>query len=82
MFKWLRPHFELQGEIMMPPQPPLEVHIALVPAPDAPSITCPQCGRTSYHPEDIKQGYCGACHDWTSPSQYGKLRLVRPDEDL
>lgn len=31
-----------------------------------PSITCPRCGRTSYHPEDIKQGYCGACHWWTS----------------
>lgn len=30
------------------------------------SITCPQCGRTSYHPMDIKEGYCGACHDYTS----------------
>lgn len=27
-----------------------------------PSITCPQCKRTSYHPEDIRQRYCGACH--------------------
>jgi hypothetical protein len=32
-----------------------------------PSITCPQCHRTSYHPQDIQQGYCGACHGWTSP---------------
>ena len=31
------------------------------------SITCPRCGRTSYHPRDIAEGYCGACHDWTSP---------------
>jgi ribosomal protein S27AE len=31
-----------------------------------PSITCPRCGRTSYHPKDIEQGYCGNCHDWTS----------------
>lgn len=33
------------------------------------SITCPRCGRTSYHPEDVKQGYCGACHWWTSDPQ-------------
>lgn len=26
------------------------------------SYTCPACGRTSYHPEDVKQRYCGACH--------------------
>jgi ribosomal protein L37E len=31
------------------------------------SITCPVCGRTSYNPNDIKEGYCGHCHDWTSP---------------
>lgn len=27
-----------------------------------PSTTCPKCGRTSYHPEDIRNRYCGACH--------------------
>jgi hypothetical protein len=32
-----------------------------------PSITCPLCGATSYHPQDIGEGYCGRCHDWTSP---------------
>lgn len=30
-------------------------------------ITCPRCLRTSHNPNDIKQGYCGACHDWTQP---------------
>lgn len=30
-----------------------------------PSFTCPRCGRTSYHPADAAEGYCGACHDWT-----------------
>lgn len=30
-----------------------------------PSITCPICHLTSYHPKDIEQGYCGHCHDWT-----------------
>lgn len=31
----------------------------------ADSFTCPRCGRTSHHPDDIREGYCGACHDWT-----------------
>lgn len=29
-------------------------------------FTCPDCGMTSYHPEDGLQGYCGNCHDWTA----------------
>lgn len=29
------------------------------------SFTCPRCGRTSYHPRDMAEGYCGACHAWT-----------------
>jgi len=30
-----------------------------------PWITCPKCGRTSFHPKDIEYRYCGACghHD-------------------
>lgn len=24
-------------------------------------ITCLRCGRTSYHPQDVQQRYCGAC---------------------
>jgi hypothetical protein len=31
------------------------------------SITCPECGLTSYNPTDIAEGFCGACHDWTGP---------------
>ena len=30
------------------------------------SITCPKCRMTSYHPEDVKHGYCGNCHEFTS----------------
>lgn len=26
------------------------------------SITCPFCGHTSHHPQDVAQAYCGACH--------------------
>lgn len=31
-----------------------------------PSINCRRCGKTSYHPKDIEEGYCGYCHDWTA----------------
>lgn len=37
------------------------------PTPAEPSITCPVCAMTSYHPVDIAEGYCGFCRDWTSP---------------
>jgi hypothetical protein len=33
--------------------------------PDAGGFTCPRCRRTSHHPDDVREGYCGACHDWT-----------------
>jgi hypothetical protein len=36
------------------------------------SITCPKCSMTSYHPEDEAQGYCGNCHEFTSPSPYDR----------
>lgn len=26
---------------------------------------CPRCGRTSQHPTDKREGYCGFCHDFT-----------------
>lgn len=32
---------------------------------DQPSITCPICGKTSFHPRDISDHYCGYCHWWT-----------------
>lgn len=32
-----------------------------------PSFTCPRCGMMSYHPDDVREGYCGSCHDWTQP---------------
>ena len=30
------------------------------------SFVCPRCGRESWHPHDVREGYCGWCHDWTS----------------
>ena len=29
-------------------------------------FTCPRCGQASHSPQDARQGYCGACHDWTA----------------
>ncbi len=29
------------------------------------SFVCPECRTQSWHPEDVKQGYCGRCHFWT-----------------
>jgi hypothetical protein len=31
------------------------------------AFTCPKCWMTSYHPEDLRHGFCGNCHDYTSP---------------
>jgi hypothetical protein len=29
------------------------------------SFICPRCKMISYQPEDVEEGYCGECHDWT-----------------
>ena len=39
-------------------------------------ITCPRCGRTSYHPDDVREGYCGNCHDWTEGVRTDDLALA------
>lgn len=43
------------------------------------SITCPNCGRASYHPEDVRQGFCGHCKQWTSPP-FGAVGQDGPPE--
>jgi hypothetical protein len=40
----------------------------------APSFTCPDCGATSYNRNDIREGYCGRCHDWTGDTPYMNAR--------
>jgi len=32
---------------------------------DAVMFRCPRCGRESPNPNDIREKYCGYCHDWT-----------------
>lgn len=31
------------------------------------SFMCPRCLSGSYHPQDVTNGYCGACHAFTGP---------------
>ena len=31
------------------------------------AFKCPRCGMVSYGAEDLEEGYCGNCHDWTAP---------------
>lgn len=28
-------------------------------------FTCPRCGRSSHHPQDLEYGWCGACKEFT-----------------
>jgi hypothetical protein len=42
------------------------IAICFSPVPGQPHVTCPRCLMTSYSPDDIREGYCGNCHDWTS----------------
>jgi hypothetical protein len=41
-----------------------------------PSITCPRCRRTSYHPGDIVNFYCGYCHWPTSDPHLGAPDII------
>jgi hypothetical protein len=34
-------------------------------------IRCHACERVSYHPKDIEERYCGACHTFHEPVQIG-----------
>lgn len=46
------------------------------------SITCPKCHRTSSHPEDARTGYCGHCHEFTTPEvgAHDGVSLVSSDD--
>lgn len=32
------------------------------------SRTCSRCGMTSYNPIDIRERYCGNCHQFDTPN--------------
>jgi len=63
----------------------MNLHSKLAAPPELPNrITCPVCGRTSFHPRDVAEGYCAACHDWTSSpadeAEHDKPQADRLDE--
>ena len=39
------------------------------------AFTCPRCARVSYSPQDERQGYCGACCDWTGRDLVSGVRI-------
>ena len=41
-----------------------------------PSITCSQCGRTSYHPQDIARAFCGYCKLWHNKREVNQMTIV------
>jgi chitosanase len=46
------------------------------------SFTCPQCGRTSYNPNDVREGYCGWCHDYTrADTELARLRAELQEQE-
>lgn len=48
-----------------------------------PSITCTDCGMTSYNPNDIKHKYCGNCHKWhddTTERQQGLEETIEKQQ--
>lgn len=40
-------------------------------------FTCPDCRAISYHPEDVRNAYCGYCHAFKCES-YQKPRCMEP----
>lgn len=51
-----------------------------LPEPEQPFV-CQRCGAVSYNPNDIAQGYCGRCHDWTDDDPTGEYDLAAEDPD-
>lgn len=39
-------------------------------------FTCPDCGRTSSHPHDEQNQYCGNCHQFKTPEDIRLRRLL------
>jgi hypothetical protein len=39
------------------------------------------CGMRSFHPDDIKWGYCGSCHAFTQEGTVHKVNTPREKEN-
>lgn len=64
VFQQLGPQLGQLGTALAPSQPP-------APDPGRPGFTCPVCHRTSYNPNDIREGWCSACSAWTGDGAAG-----------
>lgn len=55
--------------------PPVYEYVRTIEA-GTPRITCPDCGNSSTHPQDIKAGYCAhdTCHAWSRIPRFAVLR--------
>jgi hypothetical protein len=42
-----------------------------------PVFTCPVCGRSSWNTNDAREGYCGACHGYTTAPAPAGFRWVK-----
>jgi hypothetical protein len=52
---------------------------------DGRAIECLRCGMVSYHPEDVRQRYCGHCHRFHDDPIAAiwdpkRMMLLDPDE--
>ena len=47
--------------------------------PESPSVTCPQCRRTSHHPDDVRFGFCAVCKQFHS--RMGVQQLDTPYQE-
>jgi predicted nucleotidyltransferase len=43
---------------------------------DRDGFTCPVCGFTSHNRIDVRDGYCGNCHDWTRPALTADMKIL------
>lgn len=49
---------------------------------ERPSFTCPWCHRTSYHPDDVANRYCGGCNRFAPPERRWAQQVERTVERL
>lgn len=43
------------------------------------AFRCPRCGVESPNKNDIREGHCFRCHDWTGPGRVAKMDTSAPD---
>jgi ribosomal protein L37E len=48
---------------------------------ERPFFTCPRCGKTSWNTMDVREGYCGHCHDFTGAAHRVEDPFNRDESD-